>query len=104
MVSGTFYYTTLRHVLPEFRLPWFILTIFAVATLIYIIEYKWIVPSIWAFRGKQMDLRNGSTNEEMLLKILQRLEAIEKKGGNDAKADSPASSLQRGESGGNDRP
>ena len=58
MIAGTFYYTTLRHVLPWFDLKMFIVVVLIGAVIIYIIEFKFIVPSIWAFRGKQMDLRN----------------------------------------------
>ena len=58
MIAGTFYYTTLRHVLPWFDLKMFIVAVVIGGVIIYIIEFKFIVPSIWAFRGKQMDLRN----------------------------------------------
>ena len=57
MISGTFYYTTLRYVLPWFSIPWFATTLGVGIVVVFIIEYKFIVPSIWAFRGKQMDLR-----------------------------------------------
>lgn len=64
MVAATFYYTTLRMVAPWFRLHWFVLTIFIGAVIIYIVEFKYVVPSIWAFRGKQMDLRNKTKNSD----------------------------------------
>ena len=58
MIAGTFYYTTLRHVLPWFDLRMFVVSVVIGAIIIYIVEYKFIVPSIWAFRGKQMDKRH----------------------------------------------
>jgi len=58
MVAGTFYYTTLRHVLPWFDLSWFIMIVLVGLAVIFVIEFKFVVPSIWAFRGRQMDLRN----------------------------------------------
>ena len=58
MVAGTFYYTTLRHVLPWFDLSWFIAMALLGLAVIFVIEFKFVVPSIWAFRGRQMDLRN----------------------------------------------
>ena len=58
MVAGTFYYTTLRHIVTWLNLGLFI-TIIAVFVLIaFIIEYKYIVPSIWAFRGNQLGMNN----------------------------------------------
>lgn len=64
MVAGTFYYTTLRHILPWFNLPLFILVVFIGGVVIFVIEFKFVVPSIWAFRGKQMDLRHGGTAQK----------------------------------------
>lgn len=54
MVAGTFYYTTLRFIaawLPFWAFVGFAVVVVAIA---YVIEYKFIVPSIWAFRSKQM--------------------------------------------------
>ena len=70
-VGAILYYTTLRH-----TVPWFSLWMFVSATLVFIIiglvvEYKYIVPSIWAFRGKQM------FNYES--EITERLKRIEEK-------------------------
>lgn len=67
MVAGTFYYTTLRNVVPWFSLGWFVTIIVVGVVVIFFIEYKFIVPSIWAFRGKQMDLRNGKPIEPVKL-------------------------------------
>lgn len=64
MIAGTFYYTTLRHVLPWFDLKMFIVVVIVGAIIIYIVEYKFIVPSIWAFRGEQMDLRHSKKKKE----------------------------------------
>lgn len=63
MVAGTFYYTTLRYIAPWFSLGWFIGVIAIGMLMIFIIEFKYVVPSIWAFRGKQMDLRNGKSKD-----------------------------------------
>ena len=58
MISATFYFTTLRYILPWLKLWLFITMAFAAIIVILIIEYKFITPSIWAFRGEQMDLRH----------------------------------------------
>lgn len=58
MIAGTFYYTTLRHVVPWFNLGLFITVACVGLAVILVIEFKFVVPSIWAFRGRQMDLRN----------------------------------------------
>ncbi len=59
MVGGTFYYTTLRHLVPWFSLSMFIGVVAIIAVIVFILEFKYVVPSIWAFRGRQMDLRKG---------------------------------------------
>jgi bifunctional ADP-heptose synthase (sugar kinase/adenylyltransferase) len=56
MVAGTFYFTTLRYVVPWFTLPMFVTIAVVGILVILVIEYKYITPSIWKFRGKQMDL------------------------------------------------
>ena len=71
MLAATFYYTTLRYIWPWFDLPKFVAAIMIGAVVIYIIEYKWIVPSIWAFRGKQMFDKESQ--------LMSRLDAIDKK-------------------------
>ena len=58
MIAATFYFTTLRHILPGLKLWMFLTTAFTAIIAILIVEYKFITPSIWAFRGKQMDLRH----------------------------------------------
>jgi hypothetical protein len=64
MVSGTFYYTTLRYIAPWFSLGWFIAAMLIGIIVVFVIEFKYIVPSIWAFRGKQMNLRKGDKKDE----------------------------------------
>ena len=64
MVAGTFYYTTLRHIAPWFNLGLFITVLVVGGIGILIVEYKFVVPSIWAFRGRQMDLRNQKPTEQ----------------------------------------
>jgi len=58
MLAATFYFTTLRHVAPWFTLPMFIVTVFVIGVAILIAEFKYMTPSIWAFRAKQMGLKN----------------------------------------------
>ena len=63
MIAGTFYFTTLRYILPWFKLPVFVAFVIVGAIGILIIEFKFITPSIWAFRGKQMDLRKEGVTQ-----------------------------------------
>lgn len=63
MIAGTFYFTTLRHIAPWFKLPLFVAVAGVLVVVILIIEFKFVVPSIWAFRGRQMDLRTGRPTE-----------------------------------------
>ena len=69
MVAGTFYYTTLRHVFPEYTIGWFILTGVLGIIVIFIIEYKYIVPSIWIFRNKQMKFNDTITNQGITVAV-----------------------------------
>ena len=64
MVAGTFYFTTLRHIAPWFKLWMFIVFGAVGIVVIFVVEFKYVVPSIWAFRGRQMDLRNASPKKE----------------------------------------
>lgn len=73
MVAGTFYYTTLRHVLPWFRLGLFVGLVGVGMVVIFVLEFKFVVPSIWAFRGKQMDLRNAVPKEEGAPTVARRV-------------------------------
>lgn len=65
MIGGTFYYTTLRFIVPWFSLPMFIVVVVVGSIVVFILEYKYVVPSIWAFRGRQMDLRKGVKQKGM---------------------------------------
>jgi len=58
MIAATFYFTTLRHIVPWLELWMFITTAFVAILVILVVEYKFITPSIWAFRGEQMDLKH----------------------------------------------
>ena len=71
MLAGTFYYTTLRFVWPWFDLTKFIAVVAVGIVVIYIVEYKWIIPSIWAFRSKQMFEHES--------KITDKIDALGKK-------------------------
>lgn len=64
MIAGTFYFTTLRHIAPWFRLPLFVAVAVVLVVVILVIEFKFVVPSIWAFRGRQMDLRTGNPSQK----------------------------------------
>lgn len=54
MISGTFYFTTLRYLWPWFKFPYFAVAFAVAAVVVYVIEYKFLVPSVWAFRNRQM--------------------------------------------------
>ena len=54
MLGGTFYYTTLRYIAPWFSPSLFLLSVVVIVLIGLVIEYKFIVPSLWIFRGKQM--------------------------------------------------
>ena len=56
MMSGTFYYTTLRFVAPWFTLPKFVFAVVVVIILIYIWEKRIGVKSLWAHRARQMGM------------------------------------------------
>lgn len=71
MIAGTFYYTTLRHILPWFNLGLFIAVACVGLAVILVIEFKFVVPSIWAFRGRQMDLRNQAATEESSQSVIE---------------------------------
>ena len=71
MLAGTFYYTTLRFVWAWFDLPKFIVVVAVGLIVILIVEYKWIIPSIWAFRSKQMFEHES--------KITDKIDALGKK-------------------------
>ena len=64
MLAATFYFTTLRHIAPWFTLPMFVVTAVVIGVSILIAEYKYMTPSIWAFRGRQMGLRNNPNEVE----------------------------------------
>ena len=57
MIAATFYFTTLRYIVPWMKLWLFILLAFIAIVTILILEYKFVTPSIWAFRGEQLDLK-----------------------------------------------
>lgn len=76
MLGATFYYTTLRYIWPEFRL-WMFVTAIALSLVVgFIVEYKFVIPSLWAFRGKQMFGHESAVLDE-LKKISKRLKKLE---------------------------
>lgn len=78
MLAATFYYTTMREIWPWFNFTWFIGIIILGVIIIFFIEYKYIVPSIWEFRGRQM-FGYQSNIIEKLDTIIKRLDKIEGK-------------------------
>ncbi len=75
MIAITFYFTTLRFIVPWFE-PWMFIVAVAVGTVvIYVVEYKFIVPSIWAFRSRQM-----TENDSQVTDRLDRIERMVMKG------------------------
>ena len=54
MIAATFYYTTLRHILPWFDFPKFIIALIIGMVLAFAIMYKFVIPSLYAFIGRQI--------------------------------------------------
>jgi len=54
LIAMTFYFTTLRYICPWFSPLLFVIIILVGVLIISIIEFKWVIPSIWAFRSRQM--------------------------------------------------
>ena len=69
MLGATFYFTTLRYVAPWFTFPMFMTVAIVGVCVIMVMEFKFITPSIWAFRGKQMDLRNQKPGREVTVAV-----------------------------------
>lgn len=65
MIAGTFYFTTLRYVAPWFDLPKFIGTVLVGIVTVFIITFKFVVPSLWAFRSKQMQQKDAVMMEKL---------------------------------------
>ena len=55
-MAGTFYYTTLRHIWPWYDLPKFIITMLFGILIIYALEHKFGVKSLWAYQARQMGI------------------------------------------------
>ena len=64
MNAGTFYYTTLRHLIPWFDIGTFIIVMGVGVVIAYIITFKFIAPSLWAFRGKMMNNDTNTKNSD----------------------------------------
>jgi len=63
-------------------LPWlniglFFLILFLVSIIFMFIVYKFIIPSLWAFRGEQMSGQNGKL-DEILKEIKELKNSIER--------------------------
>ena len=55
MNAGTFYFTTLRYLIPWFDIKYFIIALLCGVVIAYVITFKFIAPSLWAFRGRMMN-------------------------------------------------
>ena len=64
MMSGTFYYTTLRFVVPWYSLDKFTLTVVLGIGFIYLWEHKFGVKSLWAYRARQMGINGKDINPD----------------------------------------
>ena len=76
MLAATFYFTTLRHIAPWFTLPMFVTTAVVIGVSILIAEYKYMTPSIWAFRARQMGLRDALAEKPVDKSLKEIREAI----------------------------
>lgn len=63
MVAGTFYYTTLRHLLLWYTIEMFVATFVVGLVLVFIWEHRVGVKSLWAFRGKRLGLSTVVVNK-----------------------------------------
>lgn len=81
MLAATFFYTTLREIAPWFDFLYFILIVVIGVIIVFVLEYKFIVPSIWEFRGRQM-FKYESEIKGKLDEIIERLGKLEEKDDN----------------------
>lgn len=82
LIAVTAYHTTIRLYVAWLNFPLFMAVLILLVLIGLVIEYKFIVPAIWAFRGKQM-FEHESELTKRIEKILERLEEQDK-GKNDA--------------------
>ena len=54
MITGTFYYTTVRHIVSWVTPSLFFVVLGVGVTIILVVEYKLLMPSIWSWRENQM--------------------------------------------------
>lgn len=54
MIAGTFYYTTARHIIPWATPLLFFAAVAGAISIALIMEYKFVLPSVWSFRERQM--------------------------------------------------
>lgn len=77
MIAGTFYYTTIRHIAPWVN-PYLFFIVLGVGLVVaLVVEYKFILPSLWSFREKQMFSHQSEVMDE--LKRLKKLITDQKK-------------------------
>lgn len=62
--------------MPWLTLPVFVFILMAGTTLLMVMVYKFVLPSLWTFRGKQMFSYDSKISDK-LDSIVERLEAIE---------------------------
>ena len=65
MITGTFYYTTVRHIASWATPPLFFIVMGVGITIILVVEYKVLMPSIWAWRERQMFKFQSRVMEEI---------------------------------------
>jgi uncharacterized membrane protein len=68
MIGGTFYFTTLRFIIPSLPSWGFFLFLIVFVLVFLVINYKFVVPSLWYFRQNQMPGMD---------EIMRRLEKLE---------------------------
>jgi len=78
----TVLYANIHPYLQE-HLPWlrfwvFLIIVGVLATILALLVYKFVVPSLWTFRGKQM-FTHESAIVDKLDKLLEKVDKLEKK-------------------------
>ena len=90
LIAVTAYHTTLRDYItphiPWFDLPVFFLSLGTLVLIIMVIEYKFVIPSLYIFRSKQM-FEHESQVTRKLDEVLDKLNRLE--GKNESRSDSP---------------
>ena len=82
LISLTAYHTTLKYIitpiLPFFNFPIFIGIIVCIILIAIIIEYKFVLPSLYAFQNEQ-GFKHDNPIKDMLVEINKQLDNINSK-------------------------